>query len=183
MNNFWRWLWSGTGGDPGWHRITGPVLAFDVLLALVMVALTEAKPSDISRIVLIPISGAFIAFGVAWSGNLQSLILSPEIGRLVEVSRGGLADYLFPFQLGLLLLFFTLGTWAVAALGAFDFVQASEASELGPLEEKRLQRAAQTCLTVLFFVGSVSMRTCWQITRHALILIELTVLIKNKQKP
>lgn len=182
MNNFWNWLYFGTGGEAGWHRIASPpFIAIDLLWGLVIVSIVSIAPSKASQIVILPLSGALIALAVAWAGNVQTLILSEEVKRVLPVSAGGIADYLFPFQLGILVLLIALAAWALAAFGVFDFYGDGDKSGLtlqvfGAAKSERLQA---TVMVILLALSSLAIRTCWQVLRHIFVLIELVARVRK----
>lgn len=155
--NFWRWFLRGSGGKSGIRRLLDRwvVLHFGVGLALAI-----AVPVDLSmaaNAVLLPLVGILIGLAFAWAGNAQALMQSTEIDELAEYHRGGFVDYVYTYQLAILVILTTIVLWGLAGLDMYD---------------KRWPTPSCTTYyfsvkVILYAMSSLTLRECWHVVLGA----------------
>lgn len=150
--SFWVWFAVGTGGRPGWINLVQPWLIVDLVVGLGLGFVADINVLDASRAVLFPLVSIFVAVSVAWAGNAHSLILSREIKSISLRHPGGFVEYVYPFQLGMLVILVTISLWAIAAIGI----------DVSLIPEDVKKGIAKAYSIVLFFVVSLSVRVTWQ---------------------
>lgn len=118
--SFWKWLFFGYGNKPGCIRL----LTFWILLDIAIGAsgaISISKPlSEIAVGVLVPLAGVFVGLSATVSSGTQALVSSQEINKLARFKDGGIADYVYPFQLSILFIFLSMSFWGAAASGLLD---------------------------------------------------------------
>ncbi|NIW12447.1 MAG: hypothetical protein GWN31_00620, partial [Candidatus Thorarchaeota archaeon] len=122
MISFWRWFFIGSGAGPGIRRLFDLWLAVHVAVGLTLSLLVPISLEVSANGLLLPLAGIFIGLSFAWGGNAQALIQTSEILQLASKRKGGFLEYLFAYQLAILLILISLTCWAVAGLGVFDQV-------------------------------------------------------------
>ena len=162
--SFWRWLRKGVGGGPGIRRILGWAFPLHLAVGAVLAWLAPLSIQESANTVLLPLAGIFIGLTFAWIGNAQALLLADEIEELAQHRPGGLAEYVFTFQLAVLVLLLSLVVWGVGGLGVYEqrCVLPSCPSWLYFMAE-----------SLLFASSSLALRECWQVVvgAHSLLLV------------
>jgi hypothetical protein len=124
LPNFWKWFFFGTGGLSGWRRLVAPGLIFHVAAGFFGAMFIPANLKEISAAVLLPLASVFVGLTFAWVANVQAVLQSDEVFKLGQYKDGGFEDFVFPFQLGVLIILVCLVVWGLAGLGVFESVVA-----------------------------------------------------------
>jgi hypothetical protein len=154
---YWRWLFRGSGGDPGIRRFVDWWLFVHVGVGIGLALATPIEIKEAANSVLLPLAGIFIGLCFAWGGNAQALLQTEELEDLSEKHPGGFAEYLYVYQTAILVVLVTLALWGFAGLGFFDAVWPGAASN----------SAYMVVRGILFALASLTLRECWHVVLGA----------------
>lgn len=118
--SFWKWLFFGYGNKPGYARLLTFWIFIDIAIGAVGTVCITKSLSEIAVGVLVPLAGVFIGLSATVSSGTQALVSSQEINKLARFKDGGIADYVYPFQLSILFIFLSMSFWGIAASGLLD---------------------------------------------------------------
>ncbi len=123
---------------------------------------------------LLPLASIFVGLSFAWGGNAQALLQTKEIKDLTEKHEGGFEEYLYTYQLSILLILTALVSWGMAGLNIFD--------EVWPTEENAMVYLLLE--SILFFLASLAIRECWHVVlgAHAMLLAKHEISQMNNEK-
>lgn len=118
LPTFWKWFWRGNGEKPGirrligWHSIVHLVIGF-------VAACAVAKPlKEVSAQALLPLIAIFVGLTFSWAGNAHTILQSREVVKLAGNRPGGIAEYIFTFQLCIFVVLFSVIAWILPILSA-----------------------------------------------------------------
>ena len=152
--NFWHWLaHRDKRYAPGWTRVVNWHAIIHILIGAGLGVFVRKDIEAAAATVLLPLAGVFVGLAFAWGGNAQSLLQSDEIARLAKGTRGGLRDYVFTYQLAVLMLMATLSLWGVAGLGIFEVL----------LQRNHHPDLYRMVAALLYAASSASLRECWHV--------------------
>lgn len=169
--DFWTWLLKGSGNKPGFRRLWDLWLIVHLLLGVLLSVLLKSDLEMAAKTVLIPLSGIFIGLAFAWAGNAQSLLQSKEIHQLTKYHAGGYVEYLYIYQLAILIILTTLILWGLAALGMFDLQGALLKSAKWYFVTK----------TILFTLASLTIKVCWNVVLGTQMMLMVQKKIKDNK--
>lgn len=116
LPTFWRWFWRGNGEKPGarrlvgWHSIIHLVVGF-------LAAWVVAKPlNEVAAQALLPLIAIFVGLTFSWAGNAHAILQSREVMKIAGSRPGGIAEYVFTFQLCILVVLFSVSAWILPIL-------------------------------------------------------------------
>ena len=157
--SFWHWLLKGYGGKPGYKSLLSYWLVSDIILSFLFSKLVSAQPSEMAVAILLPLMGVLIGLAIVCCSSAYAVIITDEINLLAEKLEAGPIEYVYPYNLSLLIILITAGYWAFAALGLLDF----HYLEIGNIwiGEKSLHPYK----IIGFFLISNSVRLSWQSLR------------------
>jgi len=165
---FWTWFFGTSVSTGGWRSLVDWWLGFHLLVGVTFGLLVEAPIEEAAKTVVLPLAGILIGLAFAAGGSAAAIAQSSEIERLSGEHPDGLAAYVHPFQLSVLLLMTCLVAWTIGALGVFDqrcWWQCGAASYL-------------VAKSALFMLLSLALRDCWQ----AISLVQLMLLYRQAVK-
>jgi hypothetical protein len=171
--SYWRWLFHGSNGKAGILRLLDLWLLFHVAVGIGLGLLVPLTLRECSNAVLLPLAGIIIGLTFAWAGNAQALLQTSEIEELGEQHKGGFEDYVFVYQMAIMLIFITLIVWCLAGLNVFDGAWPKVPSSVAYFGIK------STC----FALSSIALRECWHVVLGAqwMLLMKREIKrIKNK---
>lgn len=163
---FWDWLLRGSGGGAGYKRVANRWLILHIAVGFGLAYAQLDSMKDVARIVLLPFAAVLVGLAFAWAGNAQALLQAEEIREISNFRAGGFIEYVFTYQLSILVLLVTLCVWGVMALGVWDDRWPTRKDFLAYLAIK----------TVALTLLSVSIRECWHVVLGA-----QTMLLMRKQ--
>lgn len=167
MISFWRWLCIGSGAGPGIRRLFDLWLLVHMAVGFTLAFIVPISLEKAGTGLLLPLAGIFIGLSFAWGGNAQSLIQTNEIQKLSRKRKGGIQEYLYVYQLAVLLILVSLSCWAIAGLGTFD--------QVWPI--RQLSWEYKSIATGLFTLASITIRECWHVVvgSQAMLLARLNL--------
>lgn len=173
MISFWRWLFVGSGAGPGLRRLLDLWLAVHAAVGITMALLVPISLEKAGTGLLLPLAGIFIGLSFAWGGNAQALLQTQEMLLLARRRKGGFSEYLYTYQLAVLLILVSLSFWAIAGLGIFD--------QVWPREPDSWQYKAVS--SGLFGLASLTLRECWHVVvgSQGMLAIRLSLAERDSQ--
>lgn len=159
--NFWKWFFCGQNSAPGHLRLFKGWIFIHALIGILLSFLTPNDLQSLSNAVMMPMFGILIGLGLAWAGNAMALLQTEEIEQLSEHVPGGLAQYVFLYQLSILVILITLVLWSVAAFGIID----------SQYEFETHKRTYYLIKAILFCFFSLSIREVWQLVLGTQVLM------------
>lgn len=158
---FWPWFLGGSGFRGNWRAFLDRWLIVHAVVGVVAAWLVPVPLAEAAKSVLLPLAGVFVGMSFAWIGNALAILQSDELARLVDVSDGGIEDYVHPYQSAILAILVTLVAWGLAALGVFD----RSCSWNCPPQIYFAVSAS------LFALASITLRECWHVVSAAQMLL------------
>ena len=171
--NFTSWILKGhEGSKPGYKRVLNPWLILHVCIGLLLSCLIETPIQKVSQTILLPMMGVLIGLTFAWAGNAQGFIQSQEIITLSKNKPGGYIDYIFTYQLSILIVLICSGLWGLAAI---DFKEIGIGDQSVHL--KYLPETAKLIIkSVLYFILSLAIHESWSVIKG----VHYFLIVRNK---
>lgn len=141
---FSRWLFVGRNSKPGiLNLFSWPVLGY-VAISWYLANSKSIDFKDGARSVILPLLSIVIGLAFAWSGNVFALAQTPELSKLFDRAKGGIANHIGYYQLVITLVLMTTAFWGLVALGV-------------------IIPQGQALKFALFFFLSMSLYECWSV--------------------
>ncbi|GIK54286.1 MAG: hypothetical protein BroJett014_32590 [Planctomycetota bacterium] len=171
--NFYRWLFCGTGGKCGLAYVLNWAVAVHLLIGFGLHLYVPSRLDEAAASAILPLASILIGLVFAWSGNAQALLQQPEIEAISNHNKGGLADWVFQYQLAVLVLLLALVVWGLTAMNV------SVSSELG------IRGSTVTAIerTALFGATSLALWECWSVISSAGKLLILRKFVIDRTSP
>lgn len=171
---FWTWLVRGmAGGKPGYRRVINVWTAFHVGVGLALAVGTSMAISQVASGVVLPLAGILVGLAFAWAGNAQALLQTKELVAMGKAVPGKMYDYIYTYQLAILVLIVAFVSWSIASIGVID----------GILDKCVLpvESAGRLLVkTFLFSVSSLAIRECWHVVVGASWMLRRRIEIKDQ---
>lgn len=160
--NFGAWLIKGYEGSlPGYKRIVNWWLIFHIVLGIVAAVIIESPIKEVSKAILLPLMGVLIGLTFAWAGNAQGYIQSKEIIEISKHKKGGYIDYIFTYQLSILIVLLCTGLWLLPAIDIRELHLFTR-----PVHLKYLPVAGKICIKAfLYSMISISFHESWSVIK------------------
>ncbi len=169
---FWEWFLKGSGGKSGYQRLFNRWVYFHILIGWALSSLITVDTNVAANTVLLPLVGILIGLAFAWAGNAQALMQSVEIEELAEKHEGGFVDYVYTYQLAILVILTTVVFWSLAGLDVFNKVWPTPNIKIPYLMIKVL----------LYGMTSMTLRECWHVVLGAQFMLIAQRLIKKSKE-
>jgi hypothetical protein len=151
--SFWKWLWGNKETTPGYKHLLGLSQCLHLFIGIIL-GFMVARPIDIiGCTVLLPFTAVLGGVSFALSGSTQSILQTEELYKITEKHDGGLPEYVFTYQLVILITLVTVISWAIAGLGIFEPLLAGHHPDIYRFFK-----------ILLFTLTSLSIRECWSST-------------------
>lgn len=175
LPKFWDWFLRGTGAKAGYRRVIDRWLLLHALIGLLGARFIRADLIDIAEAALLPLMAIFVGLTFSWAGNANSLLQSSEVVAFSKKRVGGVAEYIFTFQLSILVILVSVVCWIVPSL-ELPFLLGSYLS---------LPDFNAFAASVLYALLSLSFRTCWQAVLGAnmLLLVKARLMDEAQSDP
>ncbi len=161
LPTFWKWFLSGLGGRPGYVRLLGWFALVHLAIGLAAACLVQENLKEVATLALFPLIGIFVGLTFSWAGNAHALMQSKELITLAKHRAGGVAEYVFTFQLCVLVVLVVITAWVLPLLKLTYLL-----SDL-----MDLQRFNFCASVLLYALISLSFRTSWQAVLGANMLL------------
>lgn len=165
LPGFWTWFTRGTGERAGLRRLLGVWSILHITIGVALAFLVQRPIADVAEKALVPMMAIFVGLTFSWAGNAHALLQSSEVVRLGRNRAGGIFEYVYTFQLCILVMLLTIVVWTVPLLNLpFLF------GRFVTLDH--FNRAASA---ILFSMVSLALRTSWQAVLGANMLLLIRV--------
>jgi len=170
MNNvpiptFWRWFFLGLNQKAGYRRIANWWGLFHFAAGAVVAFFVNIDIQDLAKSALLPLMAILVGLTFSWAGNVNAIMQTDEVQKFLE-SKGGAAEYVFTFQLCILINISVICVWCIPLL-QFPYILFFVPQ---PLAETVME-------TGLFAAVSLAVRSGW----HAVIGSNMLLLHKLKK--
>ena len=169
--SFWVWLFKGSGGKSGLRRLFDRWIILHIGVGVLLAYLVTKPLVDCASSVLLPLAGIIVGLSFAWVGNAQALLQTSEIQDVADKHQGGYVEYVYVYQMAILLILTTLVGWSIAGLSVFDSTWPTPKCIYGYFTVK----------AVLFGLSSLALRECWHVVLGAQWLLLTQREIKRAQ--
>jgi len=151
--SYWHWFFRGSGGRPGFLRLLNWWLIGHICIGTILSFAVKAELQNAANTVLLPLAGIFIGLSFAWAGNAQALLQSSEMEEIARYHKGGFTEYVFVFQMAILMILVAMVLWGFAGLGIFD----------AHLPAAKFPKFYTLLKGALFTFSSFALRECWHV--------------------
>jgi hypothetical protein len=162
---FWRWFGVGSGGVPGFRRLLNVWLLLHLLIGSVAATLINTELHELAQDALLPLLAILVGLTFSWAGNAHALMQSEEIVEYAKKKAGGMPDYVFTFQLCILINVVTICLWAIPTLNIPYPLSSAEVQSVLDWASKAM----------LFALTSLAIRTGWHAVLGANMLLLMRV--------
>jgi hypothetical protein len=159
ITTFWRWLWRGAPhGKPGILLLWNRWLVLHAVVALGLTSLIAVSPYEFAAKALFPAASILVGMAVAWTSRAAAVLQDEKFrGRVVNKERP-LEDYLYGYQLSLLIIISMVVHVALTANRGLQM----------PFLPPKL--AENSTAFGMFFLLSASVRECWAVINFSNLL-------------
>lgn len=172
--SFWQWFFGAGGGRAGARKLLDGWLLLHAAVGVTLAFLVPVSLRDASNSFLLPLAGIFIGLSFAWGGNAQALLQTPEIEEMGEQHPEGFRQYVFTFQMAILVILLTLTLWGLAGLNVFD--------ARWPTDKRHVPY--RVVAAALYFLASMTLRECWHVVLGAqMLLVARRAIRRDRQHP
>ena len=168
IEEFWPWFFARDGRKTGWRLIGIRWLFLDCIAAGLLTFSLNADGFIFAEKALFPAASILMGMAVAWTGQASAIVSSEKFHEKIISQDRRLEDYLYGYQMSILILFMTIGYMAIMAAGGFKFY----------IYDPTISKICSSFF--MFFLVSISTRECWSIINFTNLLSLLDGLIKKK---
>lgn len=121
MTNFWKWVFKGVeSAPPGYKSIVNAYLFFHVLIALIAQTLIKSDPFIFAGKALFPAASILIGMSMAWTTRASTILQSKELRSALFSADRPAEDYVYGFQLAILIIIIMVTYVSIMAGGGFN---------------------------------------------------------------
>lgn len=161
LPTFWSWFLRGVGAKAGYRRVLNRWCVLHLLVGTLGALLIEQDLAGVAKVALLPLMAIFIGLTFSWAGNAHSLLQSNEVIDFARARAGGVAEYIFAFQISILVILVAVLCWVIPVLELRfllgDYFAVSDFNFLASV--------------LLYSLLSLSFRTSWQAVLGANMLL------------
>ena len=191
----------GSGYKPGYRRVVNLWLTLHVFIGALCALVIPTEIKEAATTVLLPAASIFVGLTFAWIANVQGILQTDEATMIGGLHQGGFVEWVYPFQLGVLVMLFVLAAWGLFALGLFEQNWQSCLTHLRQpnLVEQRFQigtdamfalvsKGKSDCSayiatkTLLYALISLGVRTSWSLIGGTLSMIIVRASARQSQR-
>jgi hypothetical protein len=163
--SFWYWFFK----DNGYKKIIDKYIFIHILVGILLNYLVPLSLKECANVVFLPFIGILTGVSFAWAGNALGLMQASEISELSKYREGGLKEYVYTYQVAILIIIITLVFWGFAGLSIFDY-----------LEKNKILYAI--IKTTLFMFSSLTIRESWHVIMGTQWMLIVSDEIKKMKK-
>lgn len=154
---FWHWL-----RIVGLCSLCDTWLLLHVILGAILGTVVRDPLSKIALTVFLPFASVLVGLAFAWGGNAMAVLQSPELHEIGNqgATPDAYRNWVFSYQLAILVILTALVLWALAALGVSDDIY-----RLAPQYWRVAGRMAGR--TAAFAFSSIAIRESWNVVLGA----------------
>ena len=165
---FKEWFCTGSGNGPGYRHVVSRMLVLDGVIGLLLACTVNLDLPAVSSIIVLPLVGILIGLVFAWAGNVQSILQETELELLSKSYPGGFVEFVYSYQLTILVLLGTLVAWGLAALGpGTDLLKVFSAWFMPEWVRTSVRVTNVLIASTYFALSSLALRECWGVAKSA----------------
>jgi hypothetical protein len=150
MDSFWTWLYKGSKHGPrGIKNILNAYLIVHVSIAALATHLMVADPVVFAQKALFPASSILVGLSMAWTTRAYTILQTKDLREMLFSEQRPAEDYIFGFQLSILVVVVMIVYVAVMAGGGIKIGLLGQ-----PLD-------SQASAFWMYFLISLTLRECW----------------------
>lgn len=167
IKSFWSWMFSFRGEKRGLRLLVSWWILIDCLTAGILTFGLNVDGFHFAQIALFPAASILMGMAVAWTAQATVIVSSKDFQDKIITDERPLEDYIYGYQLSILILFITIGFMAIMSAGGFNFyVYDQNFSQI-------------TSSFSLFFLVCMSTRECWSIVNFTSLVALLDSRLKR----
>lgn len=171
IETFWHWLlFRAEGKSSGWKLLFGWKNLADVAIAATMTFALSVDGFEFAAKALFPAASIFVSMSIAWTSRAATIINDKNFREKIVRSERPLEDYVYGFQLSLLIIMITVVYIAIMAAGGFKFY----------IYNEFLSRMFSSIFMYIMIVWSV--RECWSVVNFTNLLGLLADRVERTEK-
>lgn len=159
IRSFWGWfLYPRPGVKTGWKLLFSAWIILDFCIAIFFSIFLNLDGFKFAEKTLFPAASILVSMAVAWTARASAILNDEKFRSKVVSDDRPLEDYIYSFQLSLLVLIGVIVYVAIMAAGGFNFyIINSEISKL-------------SSTIFLFAFLSLAIRECWEVINFSNLL-------------
>lgn len=165
---FWKWFLGFGGARPGVMLILGWPTLIHASIAASLTFLLKSDGFDFALKALFPAASIFVGMSIAWTFRAATVLNDKGFRKKVINENNPIEEYLYGFQLSILILMFTVAYISLMAAGGFNFYIIS------------VYWSIKLSSFWLYFLISMSVRECWSIVNFTNLLSILADFVDDK---
>ena len=168
MDSFWKWLVKGSKKGPrGLWNVINWFLLVHALVAILMTSLVVTDPVSFAQKALFPASSILIGLSMSWTTRASAILQTRELRVSLFTEKRPAEDYIYGFQLAILVVVTMLVYVAVMAGGGLKISVFGQ-----PLD-------SSASAFWMYFLFSLTLRECWGVINATNMLSMLEYLRKT----
>lgn len=150
MIGFWTWLAFGTEKSPaGFRNVINEYLIFHISIGMFATIFIESDPFNFASKALFPASSILIGLSMAWTTRASTILQTKELREALFTSERPAEDYIYGFQLAILMVVMMVVYVAIMAGGGIRV-------HIAPPHIEEI-----TSSFFMYFFISLALRECW----------------------
>lgn len=150
MDSFWKWLFFGSGSAPaGIRNLFNKFIIAHVIVAICAENFIRSDPFTFAGKALFPAASILIGMSMAWTTRASTILQSKELREALFTRDRPAEDYIYGFQLAILV---------VISMVVFVAIMAGGGVDIRILGSPRDEFASGFWM---YFILSLSLRECW----------------------
>ena len=159
IQTFWHWLsWGAPNSRPGWSLVLNRWLVLHVGVAVALSLAVKVDPFTFAAKALFPAASILVGMAVAWTSRATAVLQDKSFRSIVITDDRPLEDYLYGYQLSLLIIISMVVYVAIMASGGFRFIVVS----------REISQYISGFFLYLFL--SIAIRECWTVINFSNLL-------------
>jgi hypothetical protein len=156
---FWTWLACGSNQNrAGWRTLCDRWIALHIFVGSVLSLLVSVDPYSFASKALFPAASILVGMSVAWTSRAAAVLQDPAFRKNVLSDERPLEDYLYGYQLSLLIIITMVICVALTANGGIQISWLSA------------KMATNLTAFFMYFLLSLSIRECWSVINFSNLL-------------
>lgn len=146
------------GARSGYRLLITWMLVVDAIIAMIMQQCLSMNGFDFAQKALFPAASILVSMSVAWTARAATVLNDKSFRESVVGESNPLEDYVYGYQLSILMIMSTVIYISIMAAGGFRFYIYS-------------RKFSEGCSSFfLYFFLSISIRECWSVINFSNLL-------------
>lgn len=149
IEKYWPWLCAKSGRKVGYRLLLNKWLLLDLIIAGLLTFGLRVTGFEFAQKALFPAASILAGMAFAWTARASTILNNTDFRNRIISEKNPLSDYVYGFQMSIMLLFLCVIYIAIMASGGFNFFIFSPyvSSVLSSL--------------FMYFLISLTIRECW----------------------